>query len=57
MDPRQVKTAEEARALVAERGLSHVKVGVTDIDGVIRGKYMARDKFFAALNRASTSAM
>ena len=49
MDPRQVKTAEEARALVNERGLSHVKLGVTDIDGVMRGKYMARDKFFAAL--------
>jgi glutamine synthetase len=49
MDPRQVKTAADARELVNARGLSHVKVGVTDIDGVIRGKYMARDKFFSAL--------
>jgi glutamine synthetase len=49
MDPRQIKTAEDARALVEARGLNHVKVGVTDIDGVMRGKYMGRDKFFSAL--------
>ncbi len=49
MNARQIKTADDARALVNARGLSHVKVGVTDIDGVVRGKYMARDKFFSAL--------
>ncbi|MBM3571435.1 MAG: glutamine synthetase, partial [Alphaproteobacteria bacterium] len=31
------------------RELTHVKVGVFDMDGVLRGKYMARDKFFSAL--------
>jgi glutamine synthetase len=49
MDSRNLKTAADARALVEARGLSHVKVGVVDLDGVIRGKYMARDKFFGAL--------
>jgi glutamine synthetase len=49
MDARSVKTAADARELVAARRLSHVKLGVSDIDGVMRGKYMARDKFFAAL--------
>src|ERR1700744_6523897 len=49
MDPREIKTAEDARAQVEARGLTHVKVGVTDIDGVIRGKYMSREKFFSAL--------
>ena len=49
MDARQIKTAEDARAVVEARGLAQVKVGVTDIDGVIRGKYMAREKFFSAL--------
>ena len=49
MDARNVKTAADARALVEERGLSHVKLGVVDLDGVIRGKYIARDKFFGAL--------
>jgi glutamine synthetase len=49
MNSRKVETAEQARALVDARGLSHVKLGVVDLDGVIRGKYIARDKFFAAL--------
>jgi glutamine synthetase len=50
MDPRQVKTADDARKIVRERNLSHVKVGVFDIDGILRGKYLARDKFFSALD-------
>jgi glutamine synthetase len=49
MDARSVKTAADVRELVTARGLSHVKLGVTDVDGIIRGKYMARDKFFSAL--------
>lgn len=49
MKPRQVKTAADARKIVKERGLSHVKVGVHDIDGVLRGKYLHADKFNAAL--------
>lgn len=51
MDPRQVKTAADARAIVEARNLSHVKVGVFDIDGVLRGKYMGREKFFSALEK------
>ncbi|MDZ4741589.1 MAG: glutamine synthetase [Alphaproteobacteria bacterium] len=51
MDPRQVKTAADARAIVDARKLSHVKVGVFDTDGILRGKYMARDKFFSALDK------
>jgi glutamine synthetase len=51
MDPRQVRTAADARAIVEQRGLSHVKVGVFDIDGVLRGKYMGREKFFSALEK------
>jgi glutamine synthetase len=50
MKPEDVKTAEDARAIVEERGLSHVKVGVFDADGVLRGKYMGREKFFSALS-------
>ena len=51
MDPRQVKTAADARSIVEARNLSHVKVGVFDVDGILRGKYMARDKFFSALDK------
>ncbi|MBI3199346.1 MAG: hypothetical protein HYZ40_17920 [Rhodospirillales bacterium] len=49
MDPRQVKTAADARRIVKERGLTHVKVGVHDIDGILRGKYIHIDKFHSAL--------
>ena len=49
MKPRDVRTTTEARAIVEERGLTHVKVGLFDNDGVMRGKYMSRDKFFASL--------
>ena len=49
MEARSVKNAANARELVKARGLSHVKVGVSDVDGIIRGKYMGREKFFSAL--------
>ena len=49
MEPRQVKSAADARVIVEQRGLSHVKVGVFDMDGIMRGKYMSRAKFLSAL--------
>lgn len=42
-------SVEQARKIVEERGLSHIKVGVFDLDGIMRGKYMSRAKFFSAL--------
>ena len=51
MSSRDVRTAEEAKRLVEERNLSHVKVGVFDIDGILRGKYMSKEKFFSALDK------
>ena len=38
MLPEEVRTATQARAIVEERGLAHVKVGVFDNDGILRGK-------------------
>jgi glutamine synthetase len=49
MNPQDVRTAADARAIVEERELSHVKVGVFDVDGILRGKYMSREKFLSAL--------
>lgn len=49
MNTRDVKTNADARSIVEERGLTHVKVGLFDNDGVMRGKYMSRDKFFSSL--------
>ena len=57
METRQVKSIEDAIALVEARQLRHVKVGVFDMDGVLRGKYMSKDKFLAALKKALDFAM
>jgi glutamine synthetase len=46
---REIRTAADARRIVEERGVSHVKLGLVDIDGVMRGKYLSRDKFLSAL--------
>ncbi len=49
MNPRSVKNIEDAKKIVKERSLSHIKVGLIDIDGIMRGKYMSREKFFSSL--------
>ncbi len=51
MQPREVKTIDDAKKIVEHRGISHVKVGLHDIDGVLRGKYMSKNKFFSALDK------
>jgi glutamine synthetase len=51
MNASDVKTADDAKKIVTERDLTHVKVGVFDIDGIMRGKYMSREKFFSALDK------
>src|SRR5229473_3463780 len=51
MQPSEVKTAADAGKIVGERELTHVKLGVFDADGVLRGKYLAREKFASALDR------
>jgi len=50
MQAREVKTKQDAGRLVEDRNLSHVKVGVFDVDGILRGKYMSKEKFFSALD-------
>ena len=52
LDPRAVKTVADAKAIIEERGLTHIKVGLFDADGVMRGKYMSKDKFFSSLDSA-----
>ncbi|HRK24409.1 MAG TPA: glutamine synthetase, partial [Beijerinckiaceae bacterium] len=49
--PVQFKLAsrEEARQFVTANGIDTIKVGVTDVDGILRGKYLSRDKFLSAL--------
>jgi len=49
LNPREVKTVADAKQIIEQRGLSHVKVGLFDADGIMRGKYMSKEKFFSSL--------
>jgi len=49
MEARDVKSIEDAKAIVEERGLDYIKVGIFDIDGIMRGKYLNKSKFFSIL--------
>ncbi len=42
-------------AIVEQRDLSHIKVGVFDVDGILRGKCMSRAKFISALRTAASA--
>src|SRR5215471_17145265 len=42
-------SATDLRAAFKERGITKVKVGGFDVDGVLRGKYVSLDKFWSAL--------
>lgn len=46
-----MRSADEARRLVESRGLEHVKLGVFDIDGILRGKHVSAAKFSSALDK------
>ncbi len=50
MKATEVKTTADAKRIVEERKLDYVKVGIFDIDGVMRGKYVQRKKFLSALD-------
>jgi len=50
MGPRDVSDLDDARQLVEESNISHIKLGVADLDGVLRGKYVSRNKFLSALD-------
>ena len=49
MQQPSVKTLAEAKKLIREQNLSHSKVAVTDIDGILRGKYISKEKLTDAM--------
>ncbi len=51
MSQLNIRTASELADYVRQRNLGYVKVGVFDVDGVMRGKYMGRDKFLSSLEK------
>lgn len=51
MTTRAIETPADLAALIDQRGIDYVKVGVFDVDGVLRGKYMNKGKFVSALEK------
>lgn len=51
MQPFQISTVDEVRDLVQNSPFHSVKVGVFDLDGILRGKYMSKSKFLSALDK------
>src|SRR5918997_66235 len=49
--PFRFQNAAEARAYVETHAVPAIKLGVTDMDGILRGKYVAREKFLSALEK------
>jgi glutamine synthetase len=41
-------TIDQLKEVFNERGIRHVKLGVFDLDGVLRAKYVSPEKFFSA---------
>ena len=44
-------TIDELKKKVESEEIEYVKVGVFDVDGILRGKYIHRDKFLSALDK------
>lgn len=49
MKAREANTIEDLIELLEARRLTHVKVAVSDIDGILRGKYLSKEKFISCL--------
>ena len=49
--PFRFKSAEEAHRYVSASSLQQVKLGLADVDGILRGKYVSREKFLGILEK------
>ena len=49
--PQPITSAADAIAYVRDRDVPFVRVGLFDIDGIFRGKYMSRSKFESAVEK------
>lgn len=50
MKAHQVKTVEDAKKIIEERDIQHIKLGIFDADGIMRGKFVRLEKFLSALD-------
>ncbi len=44
-----IKTVQDALDLIEKRGIKRIKLATTDIDGILRGKYVSKEKFVSTL--------
>jgi glutamine synthetase len=51
VDPSQVTDIASAAAFVRQSNFKNIKLAVTDVDGILRGKYVSREKFLSALEK------
>ncbi|MBT5675440.1 MAG: glutamine synthetase [Rhodospirillaceae bacterium] len=49
MTPSEVQSAEDMRRIVEERGAKNVTIAMSDMHGLLRGKYISRDKLNSVL--------
>jgi glutamine synthetase len=45
------KSTQDLRTLIDERKIEYIKLGVFDVDGILRGKYVSREKFLSVLDK------
>ena len=50
MTPKDVQSVDDAKKLINERDTDHVVIGVPDLQGFLRGKYISRDKVLSGLD-------
>lgn len=51
MEPLRFRSAQEAKDYVEQSEHHSIKLGVFDMDGVLRGKYVSRSKFLSSLEK------
>ena len=49
MENKKIINSEEIKHYIQQEKIQYIKVGITDVDGVLRGKYMHSEKFMKAL--------
>ncbi len=49
MTPQEVQSAEDIRRIVEERGAKNITIAMSDMHGLLRGKYISRDKLLSVL--------
>lgn len=50
MTPQEVSSAEDMRRIVEERCAKNVTIAISDMNGLLRGKYISRDKLNSVLD-------